>query len=550
MTSIDIWGTLKRHLGVWGSYFILSLIYIIFRLPEGVGFFEGTTASYYNYHSWSKILSLDLASGPLVDVLTDTIPVGQKLYYSWGPLPGWYFLFWGDWIYLGLVFILAGVLSSLHGLSHNFTKSHFLSLCCTLLFIFSAPANEVFLSDFDTISVNSLFTLLLSAIYFRFAVQRRVSIRRLQFISTLALLHRIDLFACLLLVTSFLWVKNENKRKLKEPFLWLAIQGFLLFLFNHLKFGSFTNMGAGINKIHNDFYSYIIYFDYSFRDLLNIEWGQLILKAIQGSIFWGNQAIIYIEFRGFLLLVSLLLALCFHRIMKEQKIFNGAVLFPFLVIFYLLTIRILETRYLLFLVPISLIFISVLLGHFALKKKVTFILVSMALIQGCLFFKKIEPLPYLFAENKKDLATVFQDDWAQIPSFLYNDRYSCKDILSLPHKDLNFFFPGVLKECELSSYVGFWQNNLAGKRCQLIMRFEEKLDCSSKFLRRDEGDLQLENKDSNTCATSAFYSSYDKQFYLLLLEPKIKSLISSEHRSGYQLESIEKQCLLPLREER
>lgn len=545
MTSVDIWGPLKRHFGVWGSYYILSLIYIIFRLPEGVSFFQGTTASYYNYHSWSQILSLDINTGPLIDVLTDTIPVGQKLFYSWGPLPGWYFLLWGDWIYLGLSFVLAGVLGSLHLLSHYFTKSHFLSFFCTLLFVFSAPVNEIFLSDFDTIPVNSLFTLLLSALYFRSAVQSKGSLRTLQIISTLAILHRIDLFVCFLLVTFFIWVKQEANRKLKEPFLWLGLQVSLLFVFNYLKFGSFTNMGAGINKVHNDFYSYLIYFDYSFRDLLIIDWSQLFLSAIQGETFWGNQAIIYIEFRGFLLLISLLLGLFFHRILKEKKLFEGVFLFPFVLILYLLTIRILETRYLLFLVPVSLVFISVLLSHFSQKKIITFLLISFSLLQGYFFFIKLGPLPYLFAENKKDLSRVFQDDWAQIPLFLSNDRYNCRDIMGLSDKDLNFFFPGILRECQVSTYFGFWQKELAGKRCQFILRFQDKFDCSSKYLRSDEGDLRLENLDEDTCLTTAQVSSNDKQFYLLLLEPK-KSLISSEYRSGHQLVSIEKQCSLPL----
>lgn len=543
MTSIDVWGTFKRHFGVWGSYFILSLAYLIFRLPEGVGFFEGTTASFYNYHSWSSVLSLDLTR-PLAEILTDTIPIGDKLYYSWGPLPGWYFLLWGDWVYLGLSFILTAVLGSLHSLSQSFTKNYILSFFCTLLFVFSAPVNEIFLSDFDTIPVNSLFTLFLSVIYFASTIYRPVSIRRLLFISTLALLHRIDLFACMILVTFFFWTQDKTHRKIKEPLLWLCGQGVLLAVINYMKFGSFTNMGAGINKIHNDFYSYIIYFDYSLRDFLTVNWIQLILAAISGDIFWGNKAIIYIEFQGFLLLVSLLLALCFHRIMKEYKVYEGVFLFPFLVIFYLLTIRILETRYLLFLVPVSLIFISVLLGHFASKKQSAFLLILISLWQGSLFLKKVEPLPYLYVENKKNLSHVFQDDWAQIPSFLHNDRYSCQDILSLADKDQDFFFPGILNKCEISSYLGFWQYDLSGKSCQLVLHFQNKMDCSQRNLRSDEGDLPLRNIDSYSCTTSTFVSSYQQRFYLLLLEPNIR-LISTEYHSGHQLESIEKQCSTP-----
>lgn len=543
MTSIDVWGTFKRHFGVWGSYFILSLTYLIFRLPEGVGFFEGTTASFYNYHSWSHLLSLDLAR-PLVEILTDTIPVGDKLYYSWGPLPGWYFLLWGNWVYLGLSFILTGVLGSLHYLSRSYTKSDILSCFSTLLFVFSAPLNEVFLSDFDTIPVNSLFTLLLSVIYFASVIHRPVSLRSLLFISTLALLHRIDLFACMMFVTFFFWVQDKNNRKIKEPLFWLSGQGVLLAVINYMKFGSFMNMGAGINKIHNDFYSYIIYFDYSLRDFLTVNWAQLILAAIRGDTFWGNQSIIYIEFQGFLLFFSLLLALCFHRIMKEYKVYEGVFLFPFSVIFYLLTIRILESRYLLFLVPVSLIFISVLLGRFASKKQSAFLLILVTLWQGSLFLKEVEPLPYLFSENKKNLSQVFQDDWAQIPSFLHNDRYRCQDILSLTGKDQNFFFPGILDGCEISSYLGFWQYGLSKQSCQLVLRFQNQMDCSKKNLRSDEGDLPLRNIDNYSCITPTFISSYEQRFHLLLLEPNIR-LISTEYHSGHHLESIEKQCSTP-----
>lgn len=488
----------KQNLLIFAFFFIVFSTYYFFRLPHGIGFFEVFTPSLYNYHSES-IFSLSLGQENIA--LTDTYQFNEKLFYSWGPLPGLLSFIGLDSLQLlSYIILLTFSFFSFYKIAKLVITSTLIAVLVSILPVFWGPIWELIHSDLGTLNVNTLYVLAIGS-FFTYSFLKESKLTTSSFVCLLLMsLTRADylffMFIFILIFDLFA-IRKINLRNLVG----IGVSGPIPVVINLIKFGAPFNFGEALNKYHNDYFSIIHLLNAFEGELANFNFSNFIMALIKGESFLSANEIYRIDFQLGVFFSVIALGLFYRKKLQARTTH----LFLFILFNYLFyfTYRYLETRYLIFLMPVTVYIQACLVNHTLTTKRILAVLyvvfIGFRLIQF-----DFNGLPHTTTADKYNLKKVFHTDFALRPNYLVSPKYevTCNDLQKLSFDDAEFFTLGIRLEanCVTKPVFGLWlANDISKDSCTTKLSFAGAIDCSSGSFHSDFASGALIQDDNFSC---------------------------------------------------